>query len=42
MRVFSNPEDIDLVFIKEHIEVDYHYQGELSPLKFLEIFEKLL
>ena len=42
MRVFSNPEDIDLDFIKEHIEVDYHYQGELSPLKFLEIFEKLL
>ena len=42
MRVFSNPEDIDLDFIKERIEVDYNYQGELSPLKFLEIFEKLL
>lgn len=42
MRVFNNPEDIDLDFIKERIEVDYKYQGELSPLRFLEIFEKLL
>lgn len=42
MRVFNNPEDVDLDFIKERIEVDYKYQGELSPLRFLEIFEKLL
>ena len=42
MRVFSNPEDIDLDFIKERIEVDYNYQGELSPLRYLELFEQLL
>lgn len=42
MRVFSNPEDIDLDFIKERIEVDYNYQGELSPVRYLELFEQLL
>lgn len=42
IRVFSNPEDIDIDFIKERIEVDYKYQDELSPVKLLEIFEKLL
>ncbi len=39
IKVFSNPEDIDYDFIKERIDVDYNYQGELSPLRYLEIFE---
>ncbi len=42
IKVFTNPADIDYDFIKERIEVNYNYQGELSPLKYLEIFEKLI
>lgn len=42
MRVFNNPDEIDCNFIKERMEVDFKYQGELSPVKYLEIFEKLV
>ena len=41
VRVFDQPEDLDIDFIKERIEVDYHYQGELSPLKYLELFDNM-
>ncbi len=39
IKVFDSPDDIDYDFIKERIDVDYHYQGELTPLRYLEIFE---
>jgi hypothetical protein len=42
IKVFEDPDDLDYDFIKERIEVDYHYQGELSPLKYLELFDKML
>jgi hypothetical protein len=41
IRVFDSPDDLDIDFIKERIEVDYHYQGELSPLKYLELFDNM-
>jgi len=40
MKVFNKPDEIDCDFIKEHIEVDYKYQGELSPVKLLDIFNQ--
>lgn len=40
MKVFNNPDEIDCNFIKERIEVNYNYQGELSPVKLLDIFNQ--
>lgn len=40
MRVFNNPDEIDYDFIKERIWVNYNYQGELSPVKYLEILTR--
>ena len=37
IKVFDKPDDLDLNFIKERIKVDYKYNGELSPIKLLEI-----
>lgn len=42
IRVFDNPDDLDYDFIKERIDVDYNYHGELSPIRYLDIFEQLL
>ena len=40
IKVFDKPEEMDIAFIKERIEVDYHYGGELSPVKLLDIFNQ--
>lgn len=37
IKVFEKPEDLDYGFIKERIDVDYKYKGELSPIKLLDI-----
>lgn len=42
VRVFDNPENLDCDFIKERIDVDYHYHGELSPVRLLDIFKENL
>lgn len=42
IKVFERPDDIDYDFIKERIDVDYKYQGELSPIKYIEMLEQLL
>ncbi len=42
MQYFEKPEDIDYDWIKEPIEIDYHYQGEFSPLRSLEMIKHLL
>lgn len=36
MQYFEKVEDIDWDWVKEDIEVDYHYNGEFSPLRLLE------
>lgn len=36
MQYFENAEDIDWDWVKEDIEVDYHYNGEFSPISLLE------
>lgn len=41
VKVFENPDNLDYNFIKERIEVDYNYQGELSPLRYLDLFEQI-
>ena len=40
IKVFDQPEDMDISFIQERIQVDYHYGGELSPVKLLDIFNQ--
>lgn len=40
IKVFDQPEDMDISFIQERIQVDYHYGGELSPLNLLAIFHQ--
>jgi hypothetical protein len=42
IQVFDNPEDLDLDFIRERIDVNYNYQGELSPVKLLDVFNQFL
>ena len=37
IKVFEKPEDLDYEFIRERIDVDYKYNGELSPVKILDI-----
>lgn len=36
MQYFETVEDIDWDWVKEEIEVDYHYNGEFSPLRLME------
>lgn len=36
MQYFEKVEDIDWDWVKEETEVDYHYNGEFSPLRLLE------
>lgn len=36
MQIFDSLEDIDIDFLKNEMDVDYHYNGEYSPVKFLE------
>lgn len=36
MQYFEKVEDIDWDWVKEDIKVDYHYNGEFSPLRLLE------
>ena len=36
MQYFEKVEDIDWDWVREEIEVDYHYNGEFSPLRLLE------
>lgn len=36
MQYFEKLEDIDWDWVKEDVEVDYHYNGEFSPLHLLE------
>ena len=42
IKVFDDPDDLDYDFIRERIDVDYNYQGELSPLKYIDLFKQLL
>ena len=34
--IIEKVEDIDWNWVKEDIEVDYHYNGEFSPLRLME------
>lgn len=40
MMVFHKPEDIDIEWIKDNTKVDYHYNGEFSPIRLLEIVKE--
>lgn len=40
MRVFSSPDEIDVSWIKNKEDVNYHYKGDFSPLKILDIVEE--
>lgn len=40
MQIFQTPEEIDFDFIRKEEAVDYGYQGEFSPIHFLEQIEK--
>lgn len=37
MQYFENVEDINVNWINRDVEVDYHYQGEFSPQRLLEL-----
>ena len=39
VKVFKNPEDIDLNFISERTKVNYGYKGDLSPITLLEMYK---
>ena len=36
MKVFENPEDIDIEWVKRREEIDYHYDGCFSPTHFID------
>lgn len=42
VQIFENIEDINWDFVKERIDVDYHYEGEYSPIVFLNHINKEL
>ena len=41
MRYFETVEDIDFSWVKEKIDVDYHYAGEFSPLHILDELDEM-
>lgn len=40
MKIFSKPEDIDIDWIKERVDIDYYYQNEFSPIRFIDFITK--
>lgn len=42
MRYYKNITDIDFEWIKKYENIDYHYNGEFSPIKFLGKIKKLV
>ena len=36
IQVFADPDEIDVNFVKDRTEVNYHYHGEFSPIHLLE------
>lgn len=42
IQIFNKVDDINWNFVKERVEVDYKYEGEYSPLIFLEKIEQKL
>lgn len=36
MRVYEKPEDVDIEWLREEIEVNYHYNNEFSPVHLLD------
>ena len=41
MQYFKSVEDIDFSWVKEKIDVDYHYAGEFSPLHILDELDEM-
>lgn len=42
ISIFQNVEDININFLKEYSDADYHYNGEFSLEKWLHMIEKLI
>lgn len=42
IKCVTNPDDIDIDFIKEPLEVDFHYQDEFSPTHLIDLIDKSL
>lgn len=42
INIFSNPEDINIDFILQDKEVDYHYKNEFSPVHLINLIDKTL
>lgn len=42
INIFSNPEDINVDFILQDKEVDYHYKNEFSPIHLINLIDKSL
>lgn len=40
MYLYQDIDEVPVDFIKKQIDVDYHYDGEFSPIRTLEIFER--
>ena len=36
IQVFTDPDKIDVDFVKDRTDVNYHYRGEFSPIHLLE------
>ena len=41
MRYFETVEDIDFSWVKEKVDIDYHYAGEFSPLHILDELDRI-
>ena len=42
INIFSNPEDINVDFIFQDKEVDYHYKNDFSPIHLINLIDKAL
>ena len=40
MRIFKKPEDIDYKWVKDKEYIDYHYNGDFSPIYMINRIEK--
>lgn len=42
MNIFKNVDDIDWAWVKEKIDIDYHYDGTFSPIRLIEKIKILI
>ena len=40
MKIFHDVNEIDVEWCKKHVDIEYNYRNDFSPIKIIEFIEK--